>query len=238
MFAGLVRAHSIRLSAIHIFLPTNQQALQFLRNILVFSLASSKERVRIRFYTGLSMENQYQLMSYGIPINDLPMSSSLTVKTKNHLQWVRTRIAFEKALEAGRDTSSWILQPGVHDILFSRGGNPQNQGNIDFRHMIEPKLDAYFSTSGRKIKKKLRDELIAEIESFNGRFLELDKEGGWWMEITNQDVLHEKINAAFYHQKKRVDARRNFQEIGSDTNKFLDGNKRQKLGRDGTFWCG
>jgi hypothetical protein len=50
-----------------------------------------------RFPTsGLNMETKYNLMSFGIKVNEIPMTSSGTIKTKNHQQWIRTRKAIDE----------------------------------------------------------------------------------------------------------------------------------------------
>jgi len=44
------------------------------------------------------VETQYKLMTFGIPVSELPITSTGGIKTKHHLQWIRTR----KALDASR----------------------------------------------------------------------------------------------------------------------------------------
>lgn len=49
-----------------------------------------------------SLETQYQLSAMGLNVQELPESSSGTVKTKNHLQWMKTRRIIDAARESYR----------------------------------------------------------------------------------------------------------------------------------------
>lgn len=42
------------------------------------------------------METLYRLMSFGLKVEEIPVTSSGTIKTKNHLQWIKTRRAIEE----------------------------------------------------------------------------------------------------------------------------------------------
>jgi hypothetical protein len=46
--------------------------------------------------SGLSMETLYRLMSFGMKVEEIPITSSGAIKTKNHLQWIKTRKAIDE----------------------------------------------------------------------------------------------------------------------------------------------
>ena len=50
---------------------------------------------------GNSVENRYALQSYGIPIDQFPISFSGKIKAKYAKQWVAARMAIEKAQAKG-----------------------------------------------------------------------------------------------------------------------------------------
>lgn len=225
----VVKYSPVRFAAVHIVLP-DDPIVNMIRPVITMLIQGQNERVRTKFYTGFSTETRYQLMSFGIPIQELPVSSTLTIKTKNHNQWIKCRIAIENARAEGRDTSGWITQPGIHDILFSPGGNPNNQGNLQFRQMMDARLDEYFSTSKRKPKKDIRDKIIAAARVNGGRFLELNRNGGWWEEINSPATVDEKVSVYFYNEKKKGDAMGRRQNEACVSVHF--GAKRQRVGEE------
>jgi len=46
-------------------------------------------------YLGLTLETQYQLMTFGIPAPELPITSTGSIKTKHQMQWIKTRKAID-----------------------------------------------------------------------------------------------------------------------------------------------
>ena len=230
-----VRYMPVRIAAVHLCLP-DDPIVNIIRPMITLIIQSKKERCRTKFYTGLSMETRYKIMSFGIPANEIPVSSTMTIKTKNHLQWIKIRMAIEKARNEGKDTSAWIVHPNIHDILFSPGGNPSNQGNLEFRRMMDARLDEYFATTKRKIKKEIRGEISATARANGSRFIELNRKGGWWEELKNPEAVDEKVSVYFYNQKKKADAMGRRQNEPSETFQFLHGGaKRQKVDGEGSM---
>jgi hypothetical protein len=187
--------------------------------------------VRVKFYPELvRLETQYQLMSYGIPVQELPVSFTGKTKTKNLSQWIQTRLAIDEAREHGYDTSSLVLHPGPCDVLFSRGGNARHQGNLEFHRIIDGHIPIYSTTCCRKEKRRIRDEIVSVVRSRNGRFLELSQNARWWVEIVDQDAIHSKVTSAINDQRRTMKARQNRQKSDSDTQNFLgNNNKRRKF---------
>jgi hypothetical protein len=225
-----VCCHPLRFSGLHVCLPPGP-ATHLLKAFLMISFATSEQRVRVKFYSDLvSLETQYQLMSYGIPIQELPMSCTGTVKTKNLNQWIQSRIAIDEAREKGYDTSSLITHPGTCDVLFSKGGNSKHQGNLEFHSAMESYIHNYNATSNRREKRQVREQIIMATRSKGGRFLELSPTGAYWTEIHIMDVVHNKVTSALNDCTRTMKARENRQRSQSDTLRFLDdGNKRRKL---------
>eukprot|EP00537_Pseudo-nitzschia_pungens_P005530 CAMPEP_0172366190 /NCGR_PEP_ID=MMETSP1060-20121228/14061_1 /TAXON_ID=37318 /ORGANISM="Pseudo-nitzschia pungens, Strain cf. cingulata" /LENGTH=679 /DNA_ID=CAMNT_0013089933 /DNA_START=111 /DNA_END=2150 /DNA_ORIENTATION=+ len=88
----------VRRSCTHFCLPENNPKMKVVRAIMMLAMPR-EERIRIRIHMdGLTVETQYKLMTFGIPVSELPITSTGGIKTKHHLQWIRTR----KALDASR----------------------------------------------------------------------------------------------------------------------------------------
>jgi hypothetical protein len=64
--------------------------------------------------------------------------------------------------------------------------------------------------------------------------LELQREGGYWVEIVSKEVLHAKINTSMYDHNRRLTTRGEQQNSESESFQFLgDANKRQKRDDNG-----
>jgi hypothetical protein len=224
----------IRWSATHLCLPDKPQ-FRIIKALLVMMYISKESRLRTKFYTELlSLETQYQLMSYGIPVHELPLTSGGVIKTKHHIQWIKTRRYIDDVRQAqGCNNYTVIVHPRVNDVLFSRGGNSRHHGNQEFHQMVGSKFDDFNAASNRNDKRAVREEMEKSVRSRNGRFLELNRSGGWWDEIKDAETLHNKISSSFYDYARKIAAAKNQQRHQSDTVKFLGANKRRKF--DGGF---
>ncbi|KAL3923130.1 MAG: hypothetical protein SGILL_001833 [Bacillariaceae sp.] len=224
-----VGAHPLRWSAFHLCLPPGP-TYQLLKAFLLLTVGTSQERVRAKVYPDLiSLETQYKLMSFGIPIQELPISCTGTVKLKNLHSWIQSRMAIDEARQQGFDTSSLILHPGTRDVLFSKGGNARNQGNLEFHQLMEARILTYNGTSSRKEKREIRDGIISTVCSRSGRFLEMTQTGVYWVEILDMETLHSKVTSALNDFTRTMKARQNRQRSESDTHRFIEGKKRRKL---------
>lgn len=218
----------LRLSAFHLIHPEGP-AFQLLKAFWAFYFSRKDDRASAKFYTNLELETQYQLMTYGIPIQELPLTVTGTLKTKNHLLWVKSRKLIDRAREKGHGTLAMgTFHPGVHDVLFSRGGNASHFGNMEFRHIIASRIEAY-NNGGRKERTSIRQDMIAMVYRKGGRFLMLETDG-WWIELSNDKLVMEKVTNAVYDFNRKAVAKSRRQESSSETTKFLDGNKRQRIG--------
>jgi hypothetical protein len=129
----------------------------------------------------------------------------------------------EMKSESKKGESYSMKYPGVflreindRDVLQGRGsGSNLYQGNMIFRDMIDEVAVSYTSTTSRKEKNKLVDELIGVIHERNGRFLHpidsdeakrlgLDPNVDFFYEITDSDAVDKVKQAIRYvHYKKR-----------------------------------
>lgn len=88
----------VRRSCTHFCLPENNPKMRTVRAVLMLAMPR-EERVRTRIHMdGLTIETQYKLTTFGIPVSELPITSTGAIKTKHHMQWIKTR----KAIDAPR----------------------------------------------------------------------------------------------------------------------------------------
>jgi len=106
-----------------------------------------------------------------------------------------------------------IKSPGPNDILLGRGSGPnQFEGNKQFRRLVEERKDEYMASNKHKEKKKIAAEVLEQIRSLGGQFLELREceetevgssivlEGTWI--VAPYDVGLEKCKQALRQKKK------------------------------------
>jgi hypothetical protein len=238
------KSFPVRLAVNHQCLPGGPR-YQILKGIWMILLARKAERVRTKFHDDLTnVETHYKLMSYGIPVHQIPRTSTGNIKYKNNQQWIKTRKAIDRARENSLDPATRIdcgiiAHPGNHDVLFSRGGNAAHSGNLEYQQDMIHRLDRFKSNPDRDSRHRVRDEVLDCVRARNGRFLHLVK-GGWWEELSLEKI-HDKITTSFYDlSRKLLDARaatKQQQWDTSETSMFLNSSKRQKVG-DGGVNCG
>ena len=155
-------------------------------------------------------------MSFGIPSEQLPVTSTGTVKTKNHVQWMRYVKEKEKAMAEGRPFDG-IDCPGANDVLFSLGRHAwSHSGYAMFRGLIEHYHPRHNTTTSLEEKTAITWEIVEEVEKKGGRFLAWDSRG-WWVKINDRNVIRGKIALAFRNHSKRVIARTRCQTEESST---------------------
>ncbi|KAL3922381.1 MAG: hypothetical protein SGILL_002234 [Bacillariaceae sp.] len=111
---------------------------------------------------------------------------------------------------------TFITETRDNDVLQGRGsGSNLYQGNMVYRDMIDGVATSYTTTSSRKEKNRLVNELIGVIHNMGGRFLHpvegtecaslgLDPSKDFYFEITDADAVDKVKQAIRYvHYKKR-----------------------------------
>lgn len=193
------------------------------------------------------MEIQYHLHGYGIPVDQIPITDTGNIKTKNLLQWVRVR----KFLESSRGNSSneamtsdsesseafnaihlAIDCPNVNDVIF-RGKHAclSHPGNAMFRSLIESKHEEHIRATTTDAKVKVTWNIIEAVEQKNGQFLVWDN-NGCWRRMTNRNQIRTKVAGALKDHKRRLKARQNLVVTQSSTYKFErqdNKNKKRKV---------
>lgn len=140
---------STRLSAIHVCSPDTSY-YRFRRSLTTMRVGA-EYRPKLIFHLGESVEILYQLQSYGIPTEHVPISWTGKLKVNYLKQWIRTRQAIEHPEDQNRfgnhegsDTSSGLSScaiiecPQFYDVIFRQGTSGiSHPGNVTFRSLIE-----------------------------------------------------------------------------------------------------
>ncbi|KAG7373366.1 hypothetical protein IV203_034090 [Nitzschia inconspicua] len=226
----LFSAFPWRMCSLHMCFP-DKPFFHLLRSGIFLVLGEN--RSRIRMHIGDSIEIQYNLSGYGIPSDQLPVTESGNVKTKNARQWLRIRRALESAEIAGDDYELMALNliecPGSKDVVFRCGqAYLSHPGNVMFRGLIEAMFQEHNNALSSESKVNITWQIIEEVEHIGGRFLVWDD--GWWKVMTEKQQIRSKVAIAFKDHKRRVKAMSNCQVTQSSTLKFQqqDGRKRKR----------
>ena len=189
------------------------------------------------------MEIQYHLHGYGIPVDQIPITDTGNIKTKNLFQWIRVRRYLESPRNQNNNTScvssdsecsaasNFYLRidcPNMNDVIF-RGKHAylSHPGNSMFRGLIESRYAEHNKLTTTDAKVQVTWSIIDEVEKKNGRFLVWDN-NGYWHEMMDRMQIRTKVAGALKDHKRRLKARKNLQDNHSSTYQFAQGNNSNK----------
>jgi hypothetical protein len=180
--------------------------------------------------SGTHMEVQYCLMTFGLPVGLIPMTSEGELKIANHLKWIKKR-KVKETVDTSFGFFDKVDMPNRNDVLVGKG-KPFQQlpGNVRLRHLVELRLADY--TVARKSEKtNFTREMVQTIKDSSVRFLKKDHDG-WWEEVADEDA-REKVSKTF--GSTRVSSAKTFRSHQGSG--FIDlGNKRRaKIETGGCF---
>lgn len=159
----------------------------------------SSPSVFVRIVKGSITECQYQLMSYSIPSEFLPITNTGNIKIQNHNKWITYLESKEAAMR--EDIVFYGIDcPSVKDILAGKGPHVSNHpGNIEFRKIMESRFEEHRDATVIDRKTAITWEVVLECQRRGARFLIKDK--NWWV-VADQDTAREKVSVAFRDMRK------------------------------------
>jgi hypothetical protein len=234
-----MQAVPMRVAALHMCLPDKVAYRLVKANI---ALIMGDERKRIKIHLGNRTELQYNLQSYGIYVNQIPITETGNVKLNNLNQWLKVRRAIEtrdstkkegKCMSGNMDSHESIIEcPGMNDVIFRLGKSCLfHPGNHMFRSLIEDIFEAHDNAATQEEKVLITWSVIDRVLiEKKGRFFVWYSRGGWWSELNDRSQIRSKVAVYIREFKKRVKAMGNRRVNESSTNKFedQDGRKRSR----------
>jgi len=235
LLTRMMFSSAVRNAAVHICYP-DTPLFRILKAAYALGLqASESTRFRVKLHSGSDTEARYILMGYGIPVDQIPMTSSGKVKPGGLHQWlnVRTRIETER-IENGainvNDIDLNIIEcPGFNDVAIRPGkAYLCHPGNVKFKELLDKYMDEHASAN-RKMKDTISWRIIEEIERRNGRFLEWDNKSGFWVENKDRNSFRTKIPVYFRDHKRNIKGKRRQRQLSMESGDPLapdDGDER------------
>lgn len=133
-------------------------------------------------------------MSFGIPVNSLPLATDQDLRTGNQQKWMAKQKAKDRVLKQG-GTFDFVDIPGLHDVILGRGKVFQDHsGNQHMRSYVRDLLDD-FQNGDKEGKRLATDQVIDTVHSKNGRFIKRNDDG--WFETVSRKEAVEKVAASF-----------------------------------------
>lgn len=155
------------------------------------------------FVTGDCQELHYQLMTFGIPTQLLPISDTCEINLEHVKLFFESQRSQEGSKSSGTssmdNTKRYMIVPGPLDVFMGREKLAQtHKGNVRFVFLIESYQEKYEGVQ-RRDKKKIAREVVNAVKTSGGRFLDLEESG--WKEVSD-DIALEKACTAFRSRRK------------------------------------
>ena len=175
--------------------------------------------------SGESVELRYNLRSYGIPTEHIPISVTGTLKFGYVKQWMRAQEVIEENCASDNNNETIVECPQLDDVLFRQGISlNSNPGNAMVRRLI---INTYQKQEIARVKRrKVVLNIIEEVRKSGGRFLVWNDEG-WWNELfmdENEDLLMAKVEYIIkdVRRENRISVRQQQQllKVNSSTSIF------------------
>jgi hypothetical protein len=153
---------------------------------------------------GSPIEMKYELASYGIPTQLLPINADGQLDMDAFRRDMhQERRELEKAREQQRTGSGTIQHPARYDVLLGRGRPYQEfPGNNNLAQLVELRQDDY-EVGTRYEKAVLVLDVMQQIRELNGKFLRRLETGDnvVWEEV-DEETAKEKVGNTFRTKRK------------------------------------
>mmetsp|Transcript_82815 Transcript_82815/g.124322 ORF Transcript_82815/g.124322 Transcript_82815/m.124322 type:complete len:183 (+) Transcript_82815:3-551(+) len=164
-----------------------------------------KYRIRFRAHYGSPIEMKYELASYGIPTQLLPIDADGQLDMDAFRRDIQERRELENARERQLAESfvGTIRHPDRYDVLLGRGRPYQEfPGNNNLAQLVELRQDDY-EVGTRYEKAVLVLDVMQQIRELNGKFLRRLEVGEnvVWEEV-DEEVAKEKVGNTFRTKRK------------------------------------
>eukprot|EP00535_Pseudo-nitzschia_heimii_P003665 CAMPEP_0197192918 /NCGR_PEP_ID=MMETSP1423-20130617/26047_1 /TAXON_ID=476441 /ORGANISM="Pseudo-nitzschia heimii, Strain UNC1101" /LENGTH=547 /DNA_ID=CAMNT_0042645935 /DNA_START=131 /DNA_END=1774 /DNA_ORIENTATION=+ len=228
----------LRWSGFHLCMLKNS-AFKMLKGLFLRIIPKDMRRIT-RVHFGTSLECEYSLRCFGIPIEDIPRTCTGKIKTKFLVKWVKIRTAMDdhRRMMAQNNYNSYYARPPsarafpgiecpeVNCVLFRLAGlAATHPGNVEFRLFLQEKEIEREKLKTLKQKEDHLNQIIKEMALRGLRFLVFDENCHWYNEITDYSILRNHVFKAQRGIGKRIKARTSMQLAKSNTAVFssLDG---------------
>ena len=165
------------------------------------------------YLTGTQVERDYELRTFGIPTECIPLSCTGTIKDANHKTSIkmRTKLDDNRKAEANGDYIRYyspdstckpfhaIECPEIDAFLVRRNGVAWNYpGNISVRALLEEKLG-----DQQRLKENFVSAITEELIALDIPILVYEDQNGWYVRVTNKQDIQKQVLYIMREIRKR-----------------------------------
>lgn len=173
----------------------------------IIGITNTEIVARSKVHYGSHKEWMNVLMSFGVPEEAVPLTSSFKVKLKNHQDFLAMKMKADEMCSADPSLTpdSLVLLPSKSDVLLGKGKPIQfSSGNMRLTTIIDGYLISYNSKSSNTEKTALTEEIVRIMKASGVRFLAKEKTGVW-MDVPD-DVARDKVSHMFRYQRRKSES--------------------------------
>lgn len=139
-------------------------------------------------------------MTFGIPVQLLPIDVEGNVRLDNHKLWLEQRRNLEKIRPQDHQAEIHCTVPGPYDVLFGRDKISRfHAGNTRFYHLIDSRQEKYDAATSKDERSLLAADILLIIKESGGRFLKLDKTS--WV-VVDDETARDKVTSTFRTRRR------------------------------------
>lgn len=160
-------------------------------------LCGRKElRSLIRSHCGNMEKNKFDLQTFGIFTDNLPIDLNGRAKVDYHREWLKG----QRAREENAVDSSDMIVPRRFDCLFGRGQHTRNHtGNVRAAHIVDMHREQY-EKSSKLEKTAIAQRIVGMIGESHGRFLKWESDG--WV-VVDAQTARNKISHMYRNTRNK-----------------------------------
>lgn len=160
--------------------------------------AHKHERSRTKIHKGTHEEIVFELQTYGIPAEKIPVNTDGTWGWRFHSEWLQALRAQE---EKYTPILSNVLIPKKCDVLFGKNARARDHvGNMRAHQLVEEYFEEY-EEANKFQKTDIANRIIGQIQESDGRFLKQDELGTWT--VVPDTVARQKIAHWYRHLRHK-----------------------------------
>jgi len=127
------------------------------------------EATRVRTHIGDQQKVWFELQTYGIPTNQIPILHDGTVSLDQHREWLGFRRNYEEQVQLTGREEDGVIVPRRFDVLFGRGRfTREHTGNLRAAHIVEMYRVEY-EAAGKFQKTIIAERIVRKYLVPNGR---------------------------------------------------------------------
>lgn len=155
---------------------------------------------------GSYQEQIFELMTFGIPVQFMPVKTDGSLDMEHHKIWMHQRKNSEATKRCDDHQQVSCIIPGPKDVLFGRDKIAQSHpGNSRYLHLISTCQEEYDRVGSREERFVISTRILLGIKESGGRFLKFDGVG--WA-VVDDSTARDKVTNAFrsYRRKQNANA--------------------------------